>query len=317
MKVIIYGFGRMGLTHFAILNAIRQSYDYTIIEPNHFLRSILNKNLNSVFYEDDKKIVDPPDLTLITTPPFAHCEILIKCIERGDKKIFIEKPFGGCQNTKFTLNRTTTSISIGYVLRYNPCIQWAKYNICVNEIASVSCQYLSNTIGKKPTGWRNGHFSGVLNEMGSHMVDLILYLTESVDMDVTFSKKESIISDNDDIINAELKTSNNIPVKLALNWIDKNARKPIFQIKIKKVDGTTVRIDQQQITTFDKGENILKKISVTQLRRVVPYYLRGVDFTDQMLDFIGNQKINANLEDGIRVNRIMKKIIGYETNTRR
>ena len=79
----------MGLTHFSILNGLDSNHDFSVIEPNKLLRTILNKNINAKFYSDDSALKVPFDITLITTPPSFHLQLLEKCTNRGDKKIFI------------------------------------------------------------------------------------------------------------------------------------------------------------------------------------------------------------------------------------
>ena len=153
----------MGLTHFSILNGLNPDLDFSVIEPNKILRKILQKNINAKFYADDSSLKQAFDITLITTPPSIHLQLLEKSINRGDKKIFVEKPFGGYTNTNLNNIPESNSIHIGYVLRFNPCIQWVKTNINPLDIKSIHGQYLSNTIEKKPTGWRNGSFYGFLN----------------------------------------------------------------------------------------------------------------------------------------------------------
>ena len=314
MKILIYGFGRMGLTHFSILNALKPNIDFSIIEPNTILRKILKKYINANFFANDLTLNESFDITLITTPPSFHLALLEKSINRGDKKIFIEKPFGGHTNTNFTNDLKSNSVFIGYVLRFNPCIQWIKSNINHNDIKSIHAEYLSNTIEKKPTGWRNGPFSGVLNEMGSHVLDLIQYISGTIKMDVLSAKKESIISDVDDIVEADLKTDNNILVSLYFNWVKKEVRKPVFNIKIKMKNGYKYIIDQQQINKY-KGAEFVERIAVTDLAKTVPFYLRGVDFTDQMLDLTNDSDIIANIDDALAVNMIMYKILNYENNS--
>ena len=305
----------MGLTHFSILNGLDSNHDFSVIEPNKLLRTILNKNINAKFYSDDSALKVPFDITLITTPPSFHLQLLEKSTNRGDKKIFIEKPFGGYTNINFNHVFESTHIYIGYVLRFNPCIKWVKSNINPEDIKSIHGQYLSNTIEKKPIGWRNGPFSGVLNEMGSHIIDLIQYIVGTNHMDVVSSKKESIISDIDDIVEATLKTENDIHVSIYLNWVKKEVRKPVFGIEIEMKDGDKYSIDQQQINKYNKGE-LIEKVAVTDLAKNVPFYLRGVDFTDQIIDLLGDQKIMANVNDALGVNKLMNKILNNENNSR-
>ena len=73
-------------------------------------------------------------------------------------------------------------------------------------------------------------------------------------------------------------------------------------------DGTKYLIDQQQINIY-KNNEFIKKISVVDLVESVPYYLRGVDFTNQMLDLTNKQKIMATAEEALIVNNIIAKIL--------
>ena len=316
MKILIYGFGRMGLTHFSILNGINPEIQFSVIEPNKLLRKILKKNINANFYANDSSLKEAFDITLITTPPSKHLQLLEKSIQRGDKKIFIEKPFGGYTNTKLDHISEYNNIYIGYVLRFNPCIQWVKTHINPQDIKSIHGQYLSKTIEEKPTGWRNGAFSGVLNEMGSHVIDLIQYIVGNDQMDVMSSKKESLISDIDDIVEATLKTKSDISVSMYFNWVKKDIRKPVFSIEIEMKDGYKYYIDQQQVNKFNSSGDFIEKIAVTDLAKAVPFYLRGIDFTDQMSDLLGEHKIMANVNDALAVNILMGKILNNENNTR-
>ena len=309
MNILIYGFGRMGLTHFSILNGLNPDFNFSVIEPNKILRNILKKNINAKFYSDDSSLTEAFDITLVTTPPSLHPQLLEKSIKRGDNIIFIEKPFGGHTNIDLEHISENDKINIGYVLRFNPCIQWVKTNIDPNEIKSIHGEYISNTIEKKPEGWRNGPFSGVLNEMGSHVIDLVQYIIGNDKMKVLSSKKESIISDIDDIVEATIKTENDIFVSLYFNWVKKEVRKPVFGLEIEMKDGFKYSIDQQQVNKYNSNGDFIEKVSVIDLVKSVPYYLRGVDFTDQMSDLLGERKIMATVNEALEVNRLIAKIL--------
>ena len=309
MKVLIYGFGRMGLTHFSILNGLNPDLNFSVIEPNKILRTILKKNLNAKFYADDSNLKEAFDITLITTPPFFHLQLLERSAKRGDKKIFIEKPFGGHTNINHNNFSESSTVNIGYVLRFNPCIQWIKTNINPKEIKSIHGEYISNTIEKKPEGWRNSAFSGVLNEMGSHVIDLVQYIIGNDQMKVLSSKKESIISDVDDIVEATIKTDKDIYISLYFNWVKKEIRKPVFGLKIEMKDGLKYSIDQQQVNKYNLNGDFIEKVSVTDLGKSVPYYLTGVNFTNQMLDLIGERKIMATVNEALEVNQLIAKIL--------
>jgi len=316
MNILIYGFGRMGLTHYSILKGLNPDLKFSIIEPNKVLRLILKQNINANFYADDSELKEAFDITLITTPPSIHLQLLNSSIRRGDKKIFIEKPFGGHRNIDFDNLFTSKQLYIGFVLRFNPCIQWVKSNISPDNIESIHGQYLSNTIETKPKGWRNGAFSGVLNEMGSHVIDLIQYIIGTNEMDVETSKKESLVSDIDDIVEATLKTKDNLEVSIYLNWVKKEIRKPVFGIEIKMKDGFKYFVDQQQVKKYSASGEYLSKVTVTDIAQTVPFYLRGVDFTSQMESLLSDGKGMANYDDAMGVNLTMNKILNHENNNR-
>jgi len=316
MKILIYGFGRMGLTHYSILKGLKPEIKFTVVEPSKILRKLLHQNINADFYPDDSTLKEGFDITLITTPPFIHLKLIENCINRGDDKIFVEKPFGGFTNINHNSSYDYKNIYIGYVLRFNPCIQWVKSNINPENIVSMSGQYLSNTIVSKPSGWRNGNFSGVLNEVGSHVIDLIQYISGETQFDVVEVEKESVISDIDDIVKAKLKTKNNISISLYFNWVKKDVRKPLFDLEIKMKNGDSYSIDQQQVKHLNSDESIVNRTSVTDLAETVPFYLRGIDFTKQMLDLLANGNKMATLNDGLAVNNLMNKIIKHENNIR-
>lgn len=303
MEILIYGFGRMGITHYSILNGILPNANFTFVEPNKMLNLISKKNIKGNFLSSDKKIKKPFDLTLITTPPFIHKELANKCIKRGDKVIFIEKPFGGHSNTSFDLD--TKNVFIGYVLRFNPVVDWIKNNIDPSDVLECSTKYLSNTIENKPKGWRNGPYSGVLNEMGSHALDMINYLFGIEDFKIKESEINSIISDVDDEVKISL-LSKKRSFKFYFNWVDKSLRKPIFQVSLKLKNNDLITFDQQKVVIKNGLEE--KTISVVDLNQEIPFYLRGVDFTKQMQDLTSNKQVMCSLDEAITVNRLMKEI---------
>jgi hypothetical protein len=73
------------------------------------------------------------------------------------------------------------------------------------------------------------------------------------------------------------------------------------------VDGTIIRFDQQKIEINSNSK--LKRISTVDLSTQVPYYLRGVDFTSQMQDFIGSKSTIASLQDSLITRTLIKKLI--------
>ena len=195
---------------------------------------------------------------------------------------------------------------VGYVLRFNPIVNWIKDNINPNDVVECYSEYLSNTIENKPTGWRNGAFSGVLNEMGSHILDMNNYLFDISGYQIQSKEIYSHISDVDDEVKFKIESDHRM-FEFYFNWVDKTIRKPIFNVKLKLKNNTEITFDQQKIKLIEKGT--IRHISIVELEQNIPYYLRGVDFTKQMEDLIQDRKILCSAPDAIFINKLMNEIL--------
>jgi len=307
-KVIIYGFGRMGLTHYAILNQLIDNADFLFVDPNKKVNYFIKRNLNIRIVSNDKGLDESFDYALVCTPPMFHVPILENCVNKNIPSIFVEKPFGGVNDDFSKTLNFSQDISIGYVLRFNPIIKWVKEYINIENVAKVEGFYFSNTIEQKPKGWRNGFYSGVTNEVGSHIIDLCVYLFGLSNPSVINKQIESIISDVDDIVIADLEDKL-IKYHFHFDWVNKEYRKPVFKFITTLKDGTFISFDQQKAEHFDNSHNLLSRITVADLAQKVPFYLRGVEFTNQMQDFVGSKNTISNLSDALITRNVIKKLI--------
>jgi hypothetical protein len=58
-----------------------------------------------------------------------------------------------------------------------------------------------------------------------------------------------------------------------------------------------------------KFNNLFKRISIVDIAQKVPFYLRGVEFTNQMQDFIGSKNTITSLSDALITRTVIKKLI--------
>lgn len=306
-KILLYGFGRMGLTHYAILNQLIENADFVFVDPDKKVNFFAKRNLSAKIVSSDKNLNQSFDFALVCTPPMFHVSILNNCLSNKIPNIFVEKPFGGVNDDFSILDNSSKSISVGYVLRFNPIVQWVKEFIDIEKIEKVEGFYFSNTIEKKPKGWRNGLYSGVTNEVGAHIIDLCVYLFGLSNPYLIDKKLDSVISDVDDILIADLEDKT-IKYHFHFDWVNKKYRKPVFKFVITMKDGTIIRFDQQKVELFNNN-NLLKRISIVDIPQKVPFYLRGVEFTNQMQDFIGSKNNIASLSDALITRTVIKKLI--------
>ena len=290
-RCVVVGWGRMGITHTSIINGLYPDlFEYVLVEPNRKVSRITRKTLGYRVVSDIKEISVKDSIVLITTPPFLHSSLCDTALSGGASAVFVEKPFGLFDKRV----RDDSRISVGYVLRFSEVTQNLKALIQQEGCTKISLDYSSHTLTKPPKGWRNSEYGGVLNEMGSHLIDLMLYLGGGQEFKVLSSSIQSIISDVDDVVKVK-GLLGDIEVELSLNWVDQDYRKPVWSGHIETTK-QKVHFDQQSI---DDGFE----------PAFVDYYVRGRDFSLQMKHFIENDKrIICNSIEANMVHDVITKI---------
>ena len=100
-------------------------------------------------------------------------------------------------------------------------------------------------------------------------------------------------------------------------WIESKYITNTYIFGFKNTIELNISISSKRFFNKYNGRNFIEKVAVTDLVKKVPFYLRGIDFTDQIIDLLGNQKIMASVNDALGVNIIMNKILNNENNSRR
>ena len=290
-RLIIIGWGRMGVTHTSIISGLYpDTFEFILVEPNSKVARITRKTLGYKVVSDIKEINVKDALVLITTPPFIHRSLCDNVLSIGARSVFIEKPFGLFDKRV----NDDPRISVGYVLRFSEVAQKLKSIISEEGCVKISLDYSSHTLTNPPKGWRNTEYGGVLNEMGSHLIDLMLYLSGGQEFKVLKSSIQNIISEVDDIVSVK-GLLGDIEVELSLNWVNPDYRKPVWSGFV-ETSKQTIRFDQQSI---DGGFEAAS----------VDYYVRGRDFSLQMKHFIENDKsIICNSKEANSVHDVITKI---------
>lgn len=290
-KIIVIGWGRMGVTHASIINGLYpSSFEFILVEPDKKVSRITQKTLGYTVVSNINEVNVQNAVVLITTPPSIHSLLCDNVLSRGASSVFVEKPFGLFDKRVSDDPR----ISVGYVLRFSEVVQQLKSIIRKDGCSKISLDYSSHTLTKPPKGWRNTEYGGVLNEMGSHLIDLMLYLGGGQEFKVLSSSVQSVISEVDDIVSVK-GILGDIEVELSLNWVNSDYRKPVWSGYV-ETSQRTVRFDQQSI---DEGFEAA----------AVDYYVRGRDFSLQMKHFVENDKsIICNSKEANAVHDVITKI---------
>ncbi len=326
----IIGFGRMGLTHYSILNNHPEVNFVAVCDSSSFMLRNLRKHMKVETFEDYRKMIDKMnlDFVIIATPTIYHAEAIKYAID-NNVHIFVEKPFTlnpeeGREIVDMLKGKNLAN-QVGYVIRFSDVFLKVKEYLnskLIDEPLSFKMEMYGPTILKgSKSSWRATRESGggCLYDFASHSVDMISYLM-GPPKSVTGSVLKSIYSSKvEDAVYSTFIHGNNLSGNLMANWSDASFRKPSFKMEIFGKGGKIIADmhaiklflkDKTENSTFTKGWNT---IYVTDFGKPVRFYVRGGEFTSQLDYFIdcvskGVQGDICNFKDGLTTDTIMDRI---------
>ena len=330
------GFGRMGITHFSILNTHPSVRIVSVCDQSKTILGILEKYLNVEIYSDYQKMIDQCklDFVVISTPTDSHSSIIQYALEK-DLHIFCEKPFvlNPIEGSEIlaAIKRRPVVNQVGYVNRFNRIFMEIKRLLdsgVIGEIKRFSSEMYGSTILKdSKITWRSKRRSGggCLNEFGSHCIDLVIYLVGIPDR-IDGSVMESIYSTEvEDLVSSTFIYRKGFSGNILVNWSDESARRPTNIFNIFGTRGKIVadrhaykiylRKDHPG-NGFQKGWNAR---FITDLDNSVRFYVRGNEFTRQLDYFIdciqnGYAENQSSFSEAFKTDTIMQRIVADANN---
>lgn len=304
IKLSIIGAGRMGITHYSIINSHPDIEIESVADPSALILTMIKKYLPVKTFKDYNELLEQttPDALLVCTPPNLHFPIIRKAASKGIH-VFVEKPF----TTKYVEASELTKLfsknqlvnQVGYVNRFNDIFVKTKELIdgrVIGKIIRFKSEMFSCTItgSDEGSGWRASRESGggAVFEMASHAIDLVNYLVGKPDK-ITGSSLNHIYSKNvEDAVSSTFLYKNGISGTLYINWSDTSYRKPTNKMELFG-DGGRILADQHSLKIFlnkpiekynlQQGWNT---IYITDVFKPVPFYVRGNEFTRQLYHFV-------------------------------
>ncbi len=244
MNVGIVGLGKMGLLHAGILNSLKDVKISSITEKEGLIANYIRNSMPHVnVYGDFEKMFDSEeelDLVYITTPVSSHLSITLSCI-KNKINFFIEKPLTrNAEESKRLCTKLKNSQiihAVGYNRRFVDTFSRVKELLdlkLLGEVFSVkSSMYLSN-IFSKSAGWRykkDVSGGGVLLDLGSHLVDLLLWYFGPIDI-VSGEIKSLYSREVEDAAHMDIEFANKIHGELDTSWSVEGYRLPEINLEI-------------------------------------------------------------------------------------
>jgi predicted dehydrogenase len=327
----IIGLGRMGLTHYSILNCHPALKLVSICDSSSLILKNMEKYTDLAIFENYEEMYNNMqlDFIIIATPTSLHAGA-VKSAIRNNIHIFVEKPFTLNVNEGSEivdmLNGKRLVNQVGYVNRFNEIFSKVKNHLqdgLIGDIVSFKMEIYGPTVLKdSKTSWRSkkAEGGGCLHDFASHGIDLINYLIGPPNR-VSGSVLQSIHSANvEDAAYSTFLYKNNYTGNLIVNWSDPSFRKPSYRIYILGRYGKIIADlhgykiyfkDTPQSSEYGKGWNTRY---ITDLKAPVRFYVRGNEFTKQLDYFIdcilNNSPRNiCSFKEGLITDEIIESII--------
>jgi predicted dehydrogenase len=304
LKVGIIGAGRMGITHHCIVNSRPDVRVVAIADPSVLIGKLLGKYAGVSPYKDYQAMLErePLDAVLVCTPP-AHNADILRAVAAKGLHAFVEKPFTLSATSGEELARLFDGAAlvnqVGYVNRFNDVFARVREMIeggLLGRVVRFRSEMFSSTIVREQgeEGWRATHANGggAIYEMASHAIDLIHFLFGRPDLVRGTTLSRVFSTAVEDVVSSNFLYRNGVGGSLYVNWSDASYRKPTNKLEIFG-DGGRIQADQHGMKVYLKEPDPrfdLKagwnQLYITDLYNNVPFYLRGVEFTAQLYDFV-------------------------------
>jgi predicted dehydrogenase len=337
----VIGAGRMGITHFSIINSHPQVDIKSIADPSGLVLSLMKKYIHGLsIYKDYKQMLEAEQLhaVLVCTPPNHHYQIVKVCGDKGIH-VFVEKPFTlnyqHASELAVLFKKSNLINQVGYVNRFNDVFIKTKELLNKNIIGKIirfrsemfSCTVLKSD---ESSGWRSARVKGggAVFEMAAHAIDLVNYLIGNPDK-IVGSSLNSIYSKNvEDAVSSTFLYKDGTTGTIYINWSDESYRKPTNKLEIFGFSGKIIA-DQHSIKIYLKEPNKeynLRKgwntLYITDIFKPVPFYVRGNEFSRQLYHFAdcilnNDLKNECSFEEGSKTLKVIESIFSdYENNGR-
>lgn len=326
----IIGFGRMGVTHFALLNTHRDVKLTAVCDSSSFVLHNLSRFSDArVFSDADQMLKEAElDFVIVATPTASHADLIEAAVARG-LHVFVEKPLAVTTASGQHLVERAAAAGIvnqvGYFLRFNEMFDLLKQHVDTGRIG-IPIHYRSEMYGRavlkaSKSSWRSKkkEGGGCLLDFASHCIDLSDWLFGPPHA-VRGSLLRTVYSTSvEDAAYATLVYDNGLTGQILVNWSDATFRRPYNRIEILGTGGKIVA-DRQECRLFlnraHEEAGLPKGWSVKYLPEVhrrVRFDIRGTEFTAQLDHFIeciqrGDPRNACSFADALRTDCVMHAI---------
>lgn len=326
----IVGFGRMGLTHFSILNTHPNVDFVAVCDSSSFVLKNAAQYMGIETFTDCERMFRTMglDFVVVATPTAMHADVA-ECAIANNAHVFVEKPLTlhpeqGRRLLQLLQGKVLVH-QVGYVNRFGDVFTRVKQLLdsgAVGQVLTFRTEMNGPTVlhGSKKS-WRSKkkEGGGCLYDFASHGVDLVNYFFGPPD-EVVGTVFGSIHSDGvEDTVSTTFVYKGGMRGNLLANWSDPSYRKPSCQFEALGRMGKIIADLHSYKVFFSYAPNLdgftqgWNQRSYTVFATPVRFFVRGFEFTRQLDYFIdciveGKPCRISSFEDGFTTDTMLEKI---------
>lgn len=233
-RIVVVGLGSIGRRHARLL-AERDDVEVELFDPNlkniAFIQETIGPKKTYASFED--ALGSGPDMAVLATPHSLHARQTVAALEAGIPTL-CEKPMSDnladARKMKDAADRTGKTLSIGFNLRFHPCLIAVKNAIAAGATGKVLC--LSTRVGTYGTLVNSGsryqsEVEGALIMDYAHQPDIFYWLTGEAPERVYASAVQSgdlPLSANPNIVMMNCEYASGLLASIHLNYVQEPGR---------------------------------------------------------------------------------------------
>jgi predicted dehydrogenase len=300
----IVGIGKMGLSHFAIANALPGVEVVAVCDTSRYVCSVLKKYTRVETYPGYEEMIAGTrlDCLIVATPTSTHFPLARYALEKG-LHLFVEKPLTLSAADSRVLSRLAQERrcvnQVGFHYRFIGTFREAQRLIRAGALGMVTnihgMAFGQVVVKEQGSTWRSrkAEGGGCLHDYACHVVDLMNFLV-GPPARVAGARMQTIFSSEvEDAVSAVFDYGAQMSGILETNWSDETVRKMSTNVVVHGTRGK-LEADRQELKVYLREGNPFESYVegwnarfITALQPPVPFYLRGEEYSAQLDSFFG------------------------------
>lgn len=316
IKTGVIGLGKMGILHASILNVIPNIKLEALCDKSWIMRKLAKNTIKDTIVTNNLKDLENLNLDVlyVTTPIPSHYRIIQEIYNNKlAPNLFVEKTLSSNYNQSMELCKLAEKSKghnmVGYMKRFSVTFRKVKDLLdqgLLDRIYSFDAYAYSSDFFNAQSNKASSSRGGVLEDLGSHVCDLALWLFN----DSLSSIKISSSTHKGDSVYFDIIGLNDFTGSFDISWVKDGFRMPEFGLKIYGNNGT-IRVDDNTIVIELKtgGSKIYYRHDledhVSFLLGDSEYYREDYHFINSI---ISQEKNILNFNDAAKVDNLLEQV---------